>query len=185
MTLLELGNIAGLRLTAHRTAVVGFVLLWAILSGMAIALFNLSPMAAILGGLAATILHFASELWHQLGHAWAARRVGYPMIGVRCWWVLGASIYPKDEPTLPGSVHIRRALGGPAASFLLAMVCGALSLLLIDFVVAEPIRPTFVQKTIWYVIFFLFLDNLLVFTLGAFLPLGFTDGSTILRWWGK
>jgi hypothetical protein len=29
------------------------------------------------------------------------------------------------------------------------------------------------------------LDNLLVFTLGAFLPLGFTDGSTILRWWRR
>ncbi|MBK7920605.1 MAG: hypothetical protein IPJ94_31005 [Chloroflexi bacterium] len=27
-----------------------------------------------------------------------------------------------------------------------------------------------------------FLDNLLVLTLGAFLPLGFTDGSTLLRY---
>ena len=26
---------------------------------------------------------------------------------------------------------------------------------------------------------------LLVFTLGALLPLGFNDGSTLLRWWGK
>jgi hypothetical protein len=29
------------------------------------------------------------------------------------------------------------------------------------------------------------LDNLFFFTLGALLPLGFTDGSTILRWMGK
>ena len=28
---------------------------------------------------------------------------------------------------------------------------------------------------------FLFWDNLLVFTLGALLPLGFTDGSTIIK----
>ena len=27
--------------------------------------------------------------------------------------------------------------------------------------------------------------NLLVLGLGAFAPLGFTDGSTILTWWGK
>jgi len=26
------------------------------------------------------------------------------------------------------------------------------------------------------------LDNLLVFTIGAFLPLGFTDGDTLLRY---
>ncbi len=32
---------------------------------------------------------------------------------------------------------------------------------------------------------FFFLDNLLVLTLGALLPLGFTDGSTILRWRAK
>jgi hypothetical protein len=32
---------------------------------------------------------------------------------------------------------------------------------------------------------FIFLDNLLIYTLGAMLPLGFTDGSTILNWRGK
>jgi hypothetical protein len=34
----------------------------------------------------------------------------------------------------------------------------------------------------FYVAAFFALDNLLVFTLGAFLPLGFTDGSTLLYW---
>ena len=32
---------------------------------------------------------------------------------------------------------------------------------------------------------FSFFDNLLVFTIGALLPLGFTDGSTILTWWDQ
>jgi hypothetical protein len=32
---------------------------------------------------------------------------------------------------------------------------------------------------------FFFLENLFVFTLAAFLPLGFTDGSTLLEWRGK
>ncbi len=36
----------------------------------------------------------------------------------------------------------------------------------------------------WSSIFF-FLDNLLVLTIGALLPLRFTDGSTILYWRGK
>ncbi len=32
---------------------------------------------------------------------------------------------------------------------------------------------------------FFALENGLVFTLGAFLPLGFTDGSTLLTWWPR
>jgi hypothetical protein len=32
-------------------------------------------------------------------------------------------------------------------------------------------------------VIFTFIDNLLVFTAGALLPLGFTDGSTLLHWW--
>jgi hypothetical protein len=34
----------------------------------------------------------------------------------------------------------------------------------------------------WYLALFALADNLLVFTIGALLPLGFTDGSTILHW---
>ncbi len=29
------------------------------------------------------------------------------------------------------------------------------------------------------------IDNLFIFTIGSLLPLGFTDGSTLLHWWGK
>jgi hypothetical protein len=32
---------------------------------------------------------------------------------------------------------------------------------------------------------FAFWNNLLFFTLGALLPLGFTDGSTLLKYWGQ
>jgi hypothetical protein len=90
MKTIELGKIAGLRLTAHWTAFVGFVLVWAILSMVAIGLFYLSPLTGILSALAATLLHYFSEFFHQWGHARAALRVGYPMIGVRyCggYWV--------------------------------------------------------------------------------------------------
>lgn len=184
MKSIDVGKIAGLRVTAFPNALMGFVGMWIILAVIAMVLPLLPPAHAIAGALIATLLHFFSEFWHQLGHAWAARRVGYPMIGVRFWWILGASIYPKDEPELPGSVHIRRALGGPIASFFLTVVAGILSIF-IGFSIPTDAGGTLFHWILLALSSFFFLDNLFVFTLGAFLPLGFTDGSTILRWWGK
>jgi hypothetical protein len=171
----DLGHIAGLRITAHPSVIAAGLILWLILAVIGLTLLNLSLVESVIGGLVAALLHYLSELVHQLGHAWAARRTGHPMIGVRYWMVLGASIYPKDEGDLPASIHIRRALGGAPASLLLAMVAGILVLAL------QAMSGT----VLWWLAVFLFLDNLLVFTLGAFLPLGFTDGSTLLQWWGK
>jgi hypothetical protein len=94
------------------------------------------------------------------------------MIGVRFWGPLSSSLYPANEPPLPGPVHIRRALGGAPFSGLLALVAAALALLLPGGVVGG-------------LLWFLFAENVLVFSLGALLPLGFTDGSTLLHWWGK
>ena len=170
----ELGRLAGLRLTVTPSAIAGSALLWALLSGVAAARLDVPPAPAIIGGLIAVLLHWASEMFHHLGHAWAARTAGHPMIGVRLWWLLGMSIYPCDEGPLPAAVHIRRALGGPALSLLLTVVAAA---------IAMALRPT--DGAAWWVALFFCLDNLLVFTLGAFLPLGFTDGSTLLHWWGR
>jgi hypothetical protein len=89
-------------------------------------------------------------------------------------WVLGGTLYPRDEPELPAAVHIKRALGGPLGSLLLAMVMGVVSLVL---------RPS--GGLLYGLVAFGFWDNLLFFTLGALLPMGFTDGSTLLRYWGK
>jgi hypothetical protein len=183
MKSIELGNVAGLRLTAHPTALIGFVGLWIGLSLITIGLFNLPVVEGIFWAFLATFLHFFSEFFHQWGHARAARRVGYPMIGVRFWWILGASIYPKDEPPLPGKTHIRRALGGPYLSFLLTLVAALLCLVLIMIIPTDT--PALFEWKLLVLSLFVFLDNLLVFTLGAFLPLGFTDGSTFLRWRGK
>jgi hypothetical protein len=169
-----LGRAAGLRLLAHPSAMVGSVLLWLLLSGIAVFGLGVSPLAASIGGLIAVLLHWASDIVHQLGHARAARKTGHPMIGIRLWWVLSASIYPSDEGSLPAAVHIRRALGGPLASLLLTVIAAVIALAL------HPLGGVF-----WWVALFFFLDNLLVLTLGAFLPLGFTDGSTLLHWWGK
>jgi hypothetical protein len=170
----KLGRVGSLRLTADSSAIVGSVLLWVLLSGIAVLGLAVPPVDAVAGGLVALLLHWASDIVHQLGHARAARATGHPMIGIRLWWVLSSSIYPRDEGSLPAAVHVRRALGGPLASLLLTLVAAAIALAI------GPLGGMY-----WWVALFFFLDNLLVLTLGALLPLGFTDGSTLLRWWGK
>ena len=170
----DLGRVASLRLTAAPSAIVGSLLLWVLLSGIAALGLGLPPATAVAGGLVAVLLHWGSDIVHQLGHARAARATGHPMIGIRLWWVLSASIYPPEEGLLPASVHIRRALGGPVASLLLTIIAAAIALAL------RPLGGVY-----WWVALFFFLDNLLVLTLGALVPLGFTDGSTLLRWWDK
>ena len=172
----KLGQVAGLKLSAEPLAIVGTVLLLGALSAVAIGVLDLPVWQALIGGLVAVALHWVSDIAHHLGHAWTARRTGYPMSGVRLgkWGVLGTSLYPPDELALPAAIHIRRALGGPVGSLLVTLVAAAAALAL---------RAG--GGVLWWVAAFVFLDNLLLLTLGAFLPLGFTDGSTLLHWWGK
>ena len=70
--------------------------------------------------------------------------------------------------------HIRRALGGPAASLLLSLVAALFALAL---------RP--LDQTPGWIAAFFFLDNFFSFTLGAFVPSSImeTDGGTLLKWW--
>jgi len=81
--------------------------------------------------------------------------------------IFALTLYPQDEPELPPSIHIRRALGGPMINGLLSIVF----LLLL---------PVWRGNWFWLGMFALF-ENLFVYTLQVFLPLGFNDGSTILR----
>jgi Zn-dependent protease len=150
------------------------ILLWGTLSAVGLAFLDLSAWSAFLVGLVATLLHWDSAIWHQLGHTWAARQTGYPMKGITLVGLLSASRYPHDEPELPAEIHIRRALGGPTASLMVSLVSGLAALAL---------RP--VGGAIWMVTVFWFLDNFLVFAIGSLLPLGFTDGSTLLYWWPR
>lgn len=170
----RLGDMGQLEVTSSRSAAGGFLLLWVLFSALGLKLFRLKPGAALMGGLIGSFLHFLSELWHQAGHARAAEQTGYPMEGVHLWGVLGTSVYPIDEPELPGEVHVRRALGGPRASAVLA-VAGWLLVL-----------ATWPVRGIAFMIATLFaLENTFIFYLGAFIPLPFleTDGETIRRYW--
>lgn len=155
---------------------IGSIILWLILGWVGVGLLALPLPQAILGSFVAVLLYWFSDFVHQLGHVYAANKTGYPMIGIHLgtFLFLSTSVYPKDEPALPGATHIRRALGGPIASLAFTLVTG---------LVARIVYP--MGGLILWLALFTSLTNFFLFTIGALLPLGFTDGSTILKWWGK
>jgi len=172
----KIGKIIGLRLSVEPLFIVGTIVLWIGLSGIGILMLDLRFSQAVVGGLIAALLYWLSEIVHQLGHAYAAHRTGYPMVGIHLgkYLFFGASLYPENEAPLPAEIHIRRALGGPISSLVFTVVTGVVALIL---------YPG--KDVLWWIVLFVCIINLLVFTIGPFLPLGFTDGSTLLKWWGK
>ena len=170
----QLGKILGVEIWFSQRSLLLSGLLWLIFTVATVVWLRQSwGMAVVLGG-TAVILHWLGELVHQLGHAWVARRVGYPMRKLVSWLVLFGSLYPKNEPPLHARIHIRRALGGPAVSLAITVISGLLLLLFPN-----------TNSPAYLIVAFVFWENLLVFFLGAFLPLGFTDGSTLLTWWPR
>jgi hypothetical protein len=168
---MRIGRLYGLELTAEPSALAGSVALWGGFAFAAHRFGRLSPGIAAGAGLAGVLLHWASDIIHHLGHARAAHLAGYPMSGIRCRYVIAASVYPPDEPELPAEIHVRRALGGPPASLALGLAAALPALAL---------RRR--RSLAGFLAGLLCLENLLVFCLGAFVPLGFTDGSTLLTW---
>lgn len=170
----QLGKVMGVEIWFAQSSLLLSGLLWLLFAGAAAVFLEITlGMAVVMAG-TAVLLHWLGDLFHQLGHAWVARRVGYPMRKLVSWLVLFGSRYPQDEPPLPASIHIRRALGGPVVSLAITLVTGLLLLSL-------PANGS----PITHLTAFVFWENLLVFFLGAFVPLGFTDGSTLLTWWPR
>lgn len=170
----KIGRVAGLQIRAGVSSIVAALAIAGAVYLLLLKVFNWRPWAAVTGGILATAFHFLVDTWHQFGHARAAQETGFPMKGITFVGPLGLSVYPHNEGLLPPETHIQRALGGPLFSALLALGTGLLALL------ARPIGGLPLFLTL-----FAFLDSLLVFTIGALLPLGFTDGSTLLAWWGQ
>jgi lysylphosphatidylglycerol synthetase-like protein (DUF2156 family) len=165
---IRLGKLAGLSLSADLSAVLVSLLMCVLLSAVVLFALNRSLLTAIVAGLIAVVLHWIAVVWHQLGHSWAARSTGHPMVGINMWGPLSSSIYPEDEEPLPRATHVRRALGGPIASFAMSIVS------------AVPLLFLHTGSMAWWLALFFLAENFLTFTLGSFLPLGFTDGSTLL-----
>ncbi len=132
---------------------------------------------AVLAGTLSAIAMFVFEFIHQWGHSRAARSVGYPMTGIHWHSWFSSGIYPADEPPLPPSVHIRRALGG----FWINVLIGLL--------LAPPAIYFWpCGGGVAWVIAFTSVWNFFVLGLGALLPIDIpgvftTDGGTILHYW--
>jgi hypothetical protein len=172
-------NLAGLKISAMPSALIGSIVLWLLFTVIAIIATDLALGVAIIAGFIMMLSHWSFEIIHQLGHAGAARQAGYPMVGIRLYLALGASVYPPTEGDVPARVHIQRALGGPIISTIIMLLAGVLVAILSS-------AGEFLRLLAW----FAFLDNLLVFSLGAIIPFPLpnlleNDGATLLRWWPK
>jgi hypothetical protein len=173
MKQLHLGSLAGVAVLIRPIAFFVTPLLWIIFSAIGFFALGMSLGVAILVGLIAVLLHWASEIAHHLGHAGAANRTGYPMQSIIIGGIQGyltLSSYPANEPTLPDSIHVRRAIGGPIASLLMTILFGVFVYLIVG--------------DLWWVALLLFIENLL-FTIQLFLPMGKlldNDGNTFYRW---
>lgn len=169
-------TVFGLRVSAMPSAGVGVAALAALTLTLTWGGLGLPPLTAVLVTLAGLVMHWSSEFLHNLGHAFFARRVGWPMTGIRFWGVLATSVYPPHEPDLPASVHIARALGGPFAS---ALVSAAY--LGVYYLLPPGLwRDCALFASLW---------NAAVFTLQIFIPLRLgglvNDGGTLWYWWPK
>jgi len=171
---IKLGTLARLQLSLLPLAFAGSIGLWVIIVVLMAPVFNLPIGSALFGAVIVIGLHWFSEVVHQFGHAWAARRTGYPMTGIRFGTraILATALYPPDEPALPAKTHIRRALGGPIFSAWLSSI--AFIIILMTFRTAAPMWE--------FVLWCFFLENFFVMTLQVFIPLGFNDGATIWHW---
>ena len=169
MRSIHLGKLFDLQIGILPLAFIGTIGLWIVFTSIAFYGIKAPFSESLLLGFVATLLHWTFELIHSLGHAYAAKRTGYPMIGITfgAFAILASTRYPKDEPLLPPSIHIRRALGGPIINGLLSIIFFLL-------------LPLWSGNWFWIGMFALF-ENLFIYTLQVFLPLGFNDGSTILR----
>lgn len=154
----------------------GSGILIVVLTIVAVIATELTPLDALIAGVAAMLLHWVSALTHYLGHVYAAKRTGYPMRKVRLWWVLGLGRFPKNEPNLSPDVHIQRALGGPIANIILMVIVGVLAIAFWN-----------VGGMLQFLLGWMLFENI-VFGIGALLTPYYTesfaiDGGTILHYW--
>ncbi len=166
------GPIFGVKIYLMPNATYGSILLWLVLASICLLVFEWPPLQVIIFSTFGVLLHWLAAFSHQFGHILAARQTGYPMKAISMWWVLSGSIYPKDEPELPPDTHLYRAVGGPVFSLGMSFI----SLLLTFFV--QSLGDTAVYLTLFFAA-----DNFFIFSIGALIPLGFTDGSTIIKYW--
>ena len=173
---INLGTWFGLKTTISPLSIVSHLAVIPVAAVAAGVWLSLSLGGALWAGILSSLTLLVSAWLHQRGHALAAKRVGYPMIGVHFHSLLSAGLYPADEPPLPPRTHILRALGGFWVNLLIGLVLTPAMINL--WPAGGVIAWVTAVAVVW---------NFFVLGLGAFLPLDLpqitTDGGTILRYW--
>jgi Zn-dependent protease len=175
---LQLTRIAGIRIGVHVSwfLILFLAILW-LQQPLADRLHSSSQgfVAAVL----VALLFFGSILLHELGHAFAARRVGIEVTGIELFFFGGFMRMSRDSAT-PGE-EFKVALAGPLVTFAIAVVTGLLTVLLVgraffDYTELSSGAPTLPEA----VIAFTFSANvaLLLFNLIPAFPL---DGGRLAR----
>ena len=120
----RVGRLAGFQIAIHYSWLLIFGLILLILSTgyMPLNYPGLSTIAYWIIGLIATVLLFASVLFHELCHSIVARRYGLPITRITLFFFGGVSEM-AEEPQDP-RVELKMAAAGPASSILLAVAFG-------------------------------------------------------------
>ncbi len=122
---LRLGSIFGIAIFVHFTWLLIFALVtFALVAYFAEQFPQLAQAAQISIGVSASLLFFASVLFHELAHSWLALRYGYQVRSITLF-VFGGVAEIKDEAKQPAA-EIWIALIGPLSSYLLALCFGAI-----------------------------------------------------------
>jgi len=172
----KLFTLFGITTSMTLVSVGSFALCGIALAWLATSQSGLNAGEGWLVGLLCVLVMFLGDWLHDMGHAWAARRVGHPMTGIKYFSILAQCEYPKNEPQLPGKIHIQRALGG----FWVNLLIGGVAFFLLLY---GPLWPAWAFWVLGFTAFY----NFVILGLGALIPPidipGYfqNDGGTILK----
>jgi hypothetical protein len=175
----QIGSFSGIPVIVKASAVYASLVVVIIAAILCVVIWDLSPIVALITGVLAVILHWVVVFEHHYGHIVAARMAGYPITRLVCFGLLAGDRYPKDEPALPPAIHRQRAMGGPIGSLIFSIILGVIALILYFGV----------GGVAGWLAIFAFADAFFGFFISAFVPLDVigleTDGSTLLKYWGR
>ncbi len=103
--------------------IVAILVTWTFTRSFPVWVPGLAPGVYLLMGVAAAIGYFLSVVLHELCHALVARMYGMEMRGITLFIFGGVAEMPSEPPTAQAEFLV--AAAGPAASFAIALVCGA------------------------------------------------------------
>lgn len=174
---ISLGRWLGLQLTISPLALLCYAAVILLSALGSLVLVGLDLGTALWSAVVVALAMFIFEWLHQWGHALAAKRTGYPMVGIHFFSLFSFSIYPADEPALPPQTHIRRALGGFWINLLIGLLLGAAAINL--WANGSVLGWITAVNAVW---------NFFILGLGALVPINLpgvliNDGASLLHHW--